>query len=158
MSSPLIFTVYHFPYFSFDGESSLKPNGIFGKIAPNRSCDDLLITSDSKCICQGWETAVATTTDQLVFAEFAIGEINNKIQNSLLKLRAKGVSYTKTGVLFGACQRLRVQKIRNVKTRKTKDGMKAITMDVRLQSSNLFDQEELITVQVSIVKLAEELF
>ncbi|XP_028400550.1 uncharacterized protein LOC114523731 [Dendronephthya gigantea] len=134
---------------SYNGESPLKPTGIFGKIAPNRTCEELLITADSKCICQGWEAAVPTTKDHLVFAEFAIGEINNKIKDSLLKMRAKGVPFTKTGVLFGACQRLRVQKITNVKTRKTKDGMKTITIDVRLQSSNLLDQEELITVQVA---------
>ena len=108
------------------------------------------MTEESKCICQGWETSVANSTDQLAFAEFAIGEINNKIQASLLKSRGKGGTYEKSRIVFGACQRLRVQNIKNVKTRKTRDGTKATTMDVRVQSSDLMDQEELITVQVDL--------
>ena len=94
--------------------------------------------------------SVGNSTDQLAFAEFAIGEINNKIQASLLKSRGKGGTNEKSRIVFGACQRLRVQNIKNVKTRKTRDGTKATTMDVRVQSSDLMDQEELITVQVDL--------
>ena len=133
---------------SYEGKSPLKPTGIFGKIAPNRSCDDLLVTEQSKCICQGWETSIANSTDQLVYAEFAIGQINHKIQTSLLESRAKGVPHDKSRVVFGTCQRLRVQNIYNVKIRRMRDGAMATTMDVRVQSSNLLKQKELITVQV----------
>ena len=73
--------------------------------------------------------------------------MNNRIQQSLLESREKGVAYDKSRVVFGACQRLRVQNIRNVKIRKTPDG-RVTTIDVRVQSSNLVAQEELITVQV----------
>ena len=97
---------------------------------------------------------MANSTDQLFFAEYAIGEINNIIQTSLLESRAKGVPYNNSRVVFGSCQRLRVQNIANVKTRKTEDGTTtATTMDVRVQSSNLVDQVETITVQVYLTKL-----
>ena len=95
---------------------------------------------------------MANTTDQLFLAEYAIGEINNIIQKSLLDTRAKGVPYNKSRVVFGSCQRLRVQNIANVKTRKMPDGT-ATTMDVRVQSSNHVNQVEIITVQVRLRKL-----
>ena len=96
---------------------------------------------------------MANTTDQLFLAEYAIGKINNIIQKSLLDTRAKGVPYNKSRVVFGSCQRLRVQNIANVKTRKMRDGTTATTMDVRVQSSNLVNQVEIITVQVRLRKL-----
>ena len=145
-----LYGMFHVYFSSYDGQSPLKPTGIFGKIAPNRSCDNLLVTEQSKCICQGWETATANSTDQLVYAEFAIGQINNKIQTSLLESRAKGVPYDKSRAVFGTCQRLRVQNIYNVKIRRMRDGTMATTMDVRVQSSNLLKQKELITVQVTL--------
>ncbi|XP_072036724.1 uncharacterized protein [Amphiura filiformis] len=77
------------------------PNGLFYPIDPKRSCKSMGITPTSgKCICEEGRINYGLHNDTRVvtMADFAIGQINNKIQTQF---------NAKEGKLgFGLCQRL----------------------------------------------------
>ena len=128
--------------------------GIFKEISKNRTCDDLKLSSPNFCICEGWDSPVANSTAQVALAEFAIGQLNNQLQSSLLASRDSKPA-SKYPLLFGSCQRLRMQSIKNVRTRQTAKGTIITTIDVKVQSGTIVDQEELITVQVESSQKAD---
>ena len=141
----------------YDGISKFKPSGLFGIISKKRACADLKMTKSSVCICNGWDVPVKHSPTQLLIAEFAIGQLNNKIQNALMKSRKKTGAVNRTHFLFGFCQRLRVKSIMNMRERKTEQGKKFIsTMDVIVQSGNILEQDEVITVKVEYAVNSEE--
>ena len=126
----------------YDGNSKFKPTGLFGTISKTRTCNDLKMTKSSICICNGWDVPVKHSPTQLLIAEFAIGQLNNKIQNLLIK--ANLIHF-----LSGFCQRLRVKSIMNMRERKIEQGRKFIsTMDIIVQSGNLLKQDEVFTVKI----------
>ena len=128
--------------------------GIFKEISKNRTCDDLKLSSPNFCICEGWDIPVENSTAQVALAEFAIGQLNNQLQSSLLKSRGSEPA-SEYPLLFGSCQRLKLQSIKNVRTRQTAKGTVITTIDVKVQSGTIVDQEELITVQVESAQKAD---
>lgn len=135
---------------NYDTRSKLKPVGIFKAISEKRTCDDLQLSTPNFCLCEGWDIAVENSTAQMALAEFGIGQLNNQIQESLLASRAVGKPLGERLALFGACQRLRIERIDNVRQRQTAKGTQVTTIDVKVQSGNIVDQEELITLQVEL--------
>ena len=140
----------------YDSRSKLNQVGIFGKISKERTCDDLQLSMPNFCICQGWDIPVETSTAHWALAEFAIGQLNNKIQESLLASRRDRNLSRERHILFGACQRLRLQTIGNVRQRHTAEGTLVTTMDAKVQSGNIVEQEELIMLQVESSQRAEK--
>ena len=90
----------------------------------------------------------------MALAEFAIGQLNNQLQNTLLKTRGNE-SASKFPLLFGSCQRLQMRSIKNVRQRQTAKGTIITTIDVNVQSGTIADQEELFTVQVESTQKAD---
>ena len=92
--------------------NSYLKEGIFSTIPHNRTCADISIKPSAICKCEGWDQKFPDDDPQFTFlAEFALGVLNNKIQNNYLK------TPNVTGG-FGKCQRLvghRFQKIRRWK-------------------------------------------
>lgn len=127
--------------------------GIFREISKNRTCDDLKLSTPNFCICEGWDTPVASSTAQVALAEFAIGQLNNQIQNALLETRGNEPA-GESPILFGSCQRLHMRSIKNVRQRQTPKGTMITTIDVNVQSGTIVDQEELFTVQVESTQKA----
>ena len=127
--------------------------GIFREISKNRTCDDLKLSTPNFCICEGWDTPVANSTAQVALAEFAIGQLNNQIQNTLLETRGTEPA-GESPLLFGSCQRLQMRSIKNVRQRQTPKGTMITTIDVNVQSGTIVDQEELFTVQVESTQKA----
>lgn len=127
--------------------------GIFREVSKNRTCDDLKLSTPNFCICEGWDTPVANTTAQVALAEFAIGQLNNQLQNKLLDTRENEPA-GKFPLLFGSCQRLQLRSIKNVRQRQTAKGTIITTIDVNVQSGTIADQEELFTVQVESTQKA----
>ena len=128
--------------------------GIFREISKNRTCDDLKLSTPNFCICEGWDTPVGNSTAQMALAEFAIGQLNNQLQNTLLKTRGNE-SASKFPLLFGSCQRLQMRSIKNVRQRQTAKGTIITTIDVNVQTGTIADQEELFTVQVESTQKAD---
>ena len=132
----------------FDGYSMFKPIGIFGQISKKRVCDDLALTKGSICICKGWYIPVENSTLQLAIAEFAIGQLNTKIQELLMVSRKRDNQSDSRHLLFGFCQRLRLQSYTNMRQRKTPKGWLLTAMDIQVQSGNILKQDEIFTVNV----------
>ena len=89
----------------------------------------------------------------MALAEFAIGQLNNQLQSALLESRGSEPA-GEYPLLFGSCQRLQLQSITNVRQRQTAKGTVITTIDVKVQSGTIVDQEELITVQVESAQKA----
>lgn len=57
-----------------------KDTGIFGRISANRTCNDLDLRLPNLCVCEGWDAAALNDTAQVAVLDFAVGQLNNKIQ------------------------------------------------------------------------------
>ena len=80
---------------------SFQEIGIFAEIPENRSCGDIQSNRGALCKCQGWETWFPDNDPQFVWlAEFALGQLNNLIQQEYTRTRELGSGG------FGNCQRL----------------------------------------------------
>ena len=122
------------------GNEGQQPNlGLFQPISRNRSCEDLQLLSYSLCICQGWETKVRAVSFHFIIAEFALGQLNDKIQTQFLE------NYqTKRPVSgFGSCERLKGERIDNVREKRVGETL-TISLDIYVQNQELFS----VTVQV----------
>ncbi len=75
--------------------------GLFTEVSPKRSCKSMGIAPEAgKCICQiGEQQLLSNSTNVILLASFALGEINNKIQNQYLETNPSSISG------FGACHR-----------------------------------------------------
>lgn len=129
----------------YDGQFSLESAGLFGYISKARTCKDLALTEEVMCLCGGRKLAKVSTAEQFILSQFAVGKLNNRIQNALLRTRA---SANKPTVLFGSCQRLRIQKVENIVQESKSEGPTVTSMDVTVQSGTVVKQEEMVTVQV----------
>ena len=129
----------------YDGQFSLEPAGLFGYISKARTCKDLALTEEVICLCRERKHAKVSTAEKFILSQFAVGKLNNRIQNALLRTRA---SANKSTVFFGSCQRLRIQKVENIVQESKSEGPTVTSMDVTVQSGTVVKQEEMVTVQV----------
>ena len=56
--------------------------GILKELPSQRTCGDLQMAMPNLCVCQGWDSPVENTTELLMFVEFALGTINNVINDA----------------------------------------------------------------------------
>lgn len=129
------------------GTEGLQPNlSLLQPISRNRSCEDLRLLSSSVCICQGWEAKVHANSFHFIIGEFALGQLNDKIQSQFLEntQRKRPVSG------FGSCERLKGERIDNV--RETRVGeILTISLDIYAQDQELFSATvQVITGSVSM--------
>ncbi|XP_072045119.1 uncharacterized protein [Amphiura filiformis] len=88
-----------------DKKFDTHPNGLFYPIDPKRSCKSMGIAPMfGKCICAEGRInyGLQNNTKVVTMADFAMGQINNKIQKAFMKTKE---SKTKK-IGFGFCQRL----------------------------------------------------
>ena len=81
----------------------VHPNGLFHPVSRKRSCDSMGIPLEAgKCICRQGTVLhkVSNTSSVVVLANFAMGEINNKIQMQWFAASGNSTSG------FGSCQYL----------------------------------------------------
>ena len=83
--------------------ADVHPEGLFHPISPKRTCKSMGIKLEAgKCICHtgNINDAVRNDTKVTILADFALGEINNKIQEQFK------VGNANRSAGFGSCQRL----------------------------------------------------
>ncbi|XP_022801312.1 uncharacterized protein LOC111339001 [Stylophora pistillata] len=123
------------------GDEQLPQNlGLFRQIPSNRTCDDLGLPKSTLCICQGWVTKVNRNSFHFIIAEFALGQLNNKIQSQFLEnFQAK-----RPHSGFGSCQRLRGEAFDNIEEKWLGEVL-TVTLDIFVQRQEIFS----VTVQVT---------
>ena len=123
------------------GNEGLQSNlGLFQSISRNRSCNDLRLPTSTLCICQGWETKVHTNSFHFIIAEFALGQLNEKIQTQFLEENSQ-MKRPVSG--FGSCKRLKGERFDNVREKRVGETL-TVTLDIYVQHQELFS----VTVQV----------
>ena len=61
-------------------------NGILSVLPSNRTCKNLPLTPLTRCKCEGWDQKVEDNSQKHVWlAEFAVGQLNNMIQEQFMK-------------------------------------------------------------------------
>ena len=82
--------------------------GLFQPIPLDRTCEQMKLESDVLCLCEGMDKTVSNDSKTVQWAaEFALGTLNNRIQEQYTKaLKSKlGAVYASSFYGYGACQR-----------------------------------------------------
>ena len=94
--------------------------GLFKPISLNRTCDQIKLSSDVLCLCDGMDKSIPSSSETVQWAaEFALGTLNNRIQKqytTALKSKPEGV-HASSFYGYGACQRyigMRIIRARHV--------------------------------------------
>ena len=135
----------------------VKPVGVFTPISKKRTCDDLELRTPNLCVCEGWDIPADNDTSRVAIAEFAIGELNNRLQEQYEKLLSPQENSKVSAEKFKrSCQRLQPFWFENVRERNSKtDGWLITTMDIRVAAGNLVSQrEDLFHVEVETKEIS----
>lgn len=118
----------------------VRPEGVFTPISENRTCDDLELRTPNLCVCEGWDIPADNDTWQIPVAEFAIGELNNRLQKQYHALPSV---QNCPKVIKPSCQRLQALWFENVRVRNSKTDQSLITsMDIRVKAGDVVPQKQ----------------
>ena len=110
---------------------NVKPVGLFTPIALNRTCDDLELKLPNMCVCEGWDVPADNDTLRIPIAEFAIGQLNNRLAGQSQNSKQR------------SCQRLQPLWFENVRERNSKTDRSLITsMDIRVKAGDVVPQKQ----------------
>ena len=110
---------------------NVKPVGLFTPIALNRTCDDLELRLPNLCVCEGWDVPADNDTSRIPIAEFAIGQLNNRLAEQSQNSKQR------------SCQRLQPLWFENVRERNSKTDRSLITsMDIRVKAGDVVPQKQ----------------
>ena len=124
--------------------NGVKPVGVFTPISKNRTCDDLELRTPNLCLCEGWDIQVDNDTSYIQVAEFAIGELNNRLQEQYKKVISLQKNSKVTPENFTrSCQRLQPLWFENVRLRNCKiDGSLITSMDISVAAGDEVPQRK----------------
>ena len=93
---------YDFHKDPYVGIIPTRLRGLFQPVPLDRTCQQMKLKSDVLCLCEGMDTTVSHRSHKLQWAaEFALGTLNNRIQEQYTRaLKSKSGFYG-----YGACQR-----------------------------------------------------
>ena len=122
----------------------VKQVGLFTPMSLNRTCDNLELRTPNLCVCEGWDVLADNDTSRMPIAEFAIGQLNNRIQEQYQEeLSLKANSTSRPGMVRRSCQRLLPLWFENVRERNSKaDGSLITSMDIRVAAGDVVPQRE----------------
>lgn len=113
-----------------------EDKGIFGLIPANRTCADLSMKPLAVCKCENWDVMFPDNDKRFTWlAEFALGIINNQIQNQFLR----GSKHVQG---YGNCQRLVGSSFTKIR-RRSEGGHFITTMDITVSPG-----KEIFEVQI----------
>ena len=84
-----------------------ETRGLFLPIPLNRTCEDLDLDADVLCLCKGMDKSISNESYVIMWAaKFAVGSLNNMIQNQFIAGQmSSNSSQTKSSFYgYGACQ------------------------------------------------------
>ncbi|XP_014679301.1 PREDICTED: uncharacterized protein LOC106819162, partial [Priapulus caudatus] len=110
------------PAIMTDGKVNSDELGLLSPVPLNRSCEDLPLAQGATCICEGAEQPMVNDSGHQIFAEFAIGEFNNRLS------RQYTTRFPQASSGFGRCERLVPHQFHTVITAKAQDGTLKIRM------------------------------
>ena len=117
----------------------VKRVGLFAPVPINKTCDDIELRTPNLCVCEGWDSPTKSDPIKLGLVEFAIGELNNKIQDQYSK-SLKGSKPEKQA--HQACERLKPLSFRNPRVRNSKsDGSLITSFEVRVKAGDVAPQD-----------------
>lgn len=122
----------------------VKQVGLFTPMSPNRTCDNLELRTPNLCVCEGWDVPADNDTSRMPIAEFAIGQLNNRIQEQYQEeLPLKANTRAGAGKIRRSCQRLLPLWFENVRERNSlTDGSLITSMDFRVAAGDGVPQRE----------------
>ncbi|XP_032236117.2 uncharacterized protein LOC5510968 [Nematostella vectensis] len=115
--------------------NGVRPDGIFGQI-PDRTCNDVELRTPNLCVCEGWDSPTTNDTLKLALVEFAIGQLNNKIQQQFV-----GANGESAVAVTRACAKLKALSFYNVRERNS-NGSMLTTMEIAVPSGDFVSQKE----------------
>ena len=122
----------------------VKQVGLFTPMSPNRTCDNLELRTPNLCVCEGWDVPADNDSSRMPIAEFAIGQLNNRMQAQYQEeLSLKANTGARAGKIRRSCQRLLPLWFENVRERNSKtDGSLITSMDIRVAAGDVVPQRE----------------
>ncbi|XP_033127499.1 uncharacterized protein LOC117125187 [Anneissia japonica] len=123
---------------------SIKADLIFSEIESNRSCDSIPRIDPNICICEGYEYTADNNASYAVMAEFALGSINNEIQQQFRKSNPDAIRG------FGSCQRLVAHDFGNIKQRENEFGDREVKMNLYIPNPDELKFMEILMVTLLV--------
>ena len=133
---------------------AIEQVGLFTRVSANRTCSDLELRTPNLCVCQGWDVPAENDSSRIPLAEFAIGQLNNILQEQYYRLIPQNAN--KTGAR--SCRRLRPLRFENVRERNSKTTGSLITaMDIYVEAGDVVPQtEDIFHIEVATKEMAAE--
>ena len=137
----------------------VKPVGVFTPISKKRTCDDLELRTPNLCVCEGWDIPADNDTGRIPIAAFAVGELNNRLQeqyNKVFSLRQN--TQDDAEIIKRSCKRLEPLWFENVRERNSKtDGSLITSMDIGVKSGDVVSQhQDIFHVEVKTKEISEQ--
>lgn len=127
--------------FLLENERERSDNvGLFQPIAPNRTCEDLPLIPPYLCVCQGWESKVPRNSIHSLIAEFALGKLNELLQDYHTQTRKDRLKLAMSKSSYGSCEKLRGATFKNIRERRSNKSF-VTSMDLYVQKDNIFNIE-----------------
>ncbi|XP_077983285.1 uncharacterized protein LOC144438130 [Glandiceps talaboti] len=127
---------------------ALHPHGLFKHIPEDRTCNSIPRLQPNLCICQGYDSKVHNNTNNAILAEFALGQLNNAIQEQYQSSHSSKTRH-------GSCRRLVATRFDNVRESHQEDNVVITKMDLYIPNElNAKKTEEMfyVIVQSSVDK------
>ena len=130
----------------------VRPAGLFQPIKSNRTCDDIKLLTPNLCVCDGWDSPTSNDTLKMALVEFAVGQLNNLLQDKLLNNHSSTPS-------LSSCERIRPIRYENIRVRNSKtDGSLITTFDLVVHAGNVVPQkEDVFHLEVKSFELPEQI-
>ena len=120
-------------------KGGVAPQGLFTPVSINRTCDDLELRLPNFCVCDGWDVPVENNSLQVAFVKYAIGQLNNLVQE---QYAARSQNKVVPSVLR-SCERLVPIWFENVRERNSpNDGHLITSMDIYVKAGDVVKQKE----------------
>ncbi|XP_030836477.1 uncharacterized protein LOC115922218 [Strongylocentrotus purpuratus] len=114
----------------------INPTGLLQEVSMNRTCDHIPRIQPNICICEDYDSRVSNDSSRVIFAEFALGELNNAIQNQFVEAHPEA----RRG--FGRCQPLQALRFTNVRENFHGDDTIVIKLDLHIKAGENASQTE----------------
>ena len=132
--------------------NEVKHVGIFTPIPSERTCNDIELKVPNRCVCEGWDSPTSNDSLKIAIAEFAVGKMNDMIEDQFDKAQKRGGSGIKS------CQRIQPLRLENVRERNSKsDGSLITSMNIVVKAGEDLKQvEDIFYVEVKSQELPNE--